>query len=444
MGGQRKLILDPNPMAGSCRKSVKRYVNHLQSGKLVVPSSNFQLLFISDKCFENQLVKTFGQLCSLNISRLHLDFLKMTPMISKPVTDFLASLQNLKHLTIGCLKVENRDENEAKNASEADAEGDTVKIPLPHTFKNLKRLKITRYQESSSDLRHYVWNFIEDCFQTLEYLAFPPLLPYRTPSMLFTYTQEGVLCITKLIERRAQEFPNQKNLQSLDLGRCQEPYWGRGYDDFFNLIRCCVTNNVKVLNFNSDFLKGRGRVFANYVSQSVASINGLTGSMFLLHLPNLEILTIQTKNFSFPTNAILFQKWAHLRKLQLTIYSQPNLVFKNASQQLLDFIFVGEKREEMKILELDFISNKGCEEIIMYPHPASIFDSCPNLTTLTLQRWPGTTNLDIAMMWTGLPLLEQLRVIDCPNMEYISFVGEDKSQPTFLQLKSKFLLKLVN
>lgn len=432
-GGMRKLRLDPTSES-SQQHSVTRYVNHLKSGNLCVPSTNFYLIFKDDTCFENQPVKTLSELCGRNITRLHLDHLTMDPMISKSLADFLEPLQNLAHLTIGCFLVKNMDETDT---------ADENKISVPRTFKNLKSLTVISYQEPFGD-SHVIWQFIEDCCQNLEYLAYPPLIPYRTPSILFTYIQEGVRCIIKLIEKRAREFPDQQNLQSLDLGRCQEPYWGRGYDDFFSLVRCCADNNVKILNLNSDFLKGRGRAFADLVSRSVTSIWGITGSMFLLHLPILEKLTIEVRNFSIPTNPILLQKWARVRELHLTIFSHPNKVTKISSQYLLDFIFVGETRAEMENLTLSFISRKGYENSILCPHPASMVATCPNLKHLSLEKWPGINNLDIAMLWTGLPLLETLSLINCPALDYVAFVGEDDSQPAFLQLKSKYLLKFVD
>lgn len=244
-----------------------------------------------------------------------------------------------------------------------------------------------------------------------------------------------------------------------------QPNFRLNSTSFYELITLCTENgnDVKLQNVDGNFIDAvmlldnsvEGALgCVEKINKIVKSVRNVGEEVVKLELPLLEQLQIpedQEWGFSLyhscmPSGEYQRPEWTNLKKLELHMSGRElgkNIDGKRGlSREILDFFFVGIKREKMEELTLGFKPNYQMrvtkDENIPFPKMKDVMDCCPNLTILKISFWPGS-NKAISMLWSGLPLLEELTLDSCKNLGNVAFVGADKEKPTFFRLKSKQL-----
>lgn len=307
--------------------------------------------------------------------------------------------------------------------------------------ENLKKLKINEVHIPGDDLPDrvdYVSKLYEYCDKS-EYLKHPLYRHAETGSVILNFGLFNDIShiIYGTDEERAQ------NLKVYDLSSFRYEwkypmvvlYFVRYFmpivtERGFKLLGV-DTNYLAELQYNNlDEINQLGRCL-----QSITNVNGL---MFAIQdAPFIEEIDINSTTKCSLVGydvAVDANRWPNLKKLSMCVDSG-HLERGERINNLYDHLF-GANNTHHQLTQLTMFF-EGVSSGGVCPSAAAIVSSCPNVKKLELKNWPGT-NKALSKLWAGLHNLEQVCLNNCLEMGNVAFVGEDKGNPVFLGLHSKF------
>lgn len=417
--------------------------------------------------FDNENVAKFLKVYGDQVSSLHVRMISTCPTGHERT--FYEGLTNLTSLKIDTL---GRNENKEESIWETipnPFNGLRVIHPiidLPDSFSTLKSLSVNVSQNNKrkkpiSERRMFTFNVasLHKCLQ-LEEIS----VALASNTSLFTdlYLADLFHAIRRCVRKRAFKFPDQDNLKFVDFSACSNIGKGiirRTSPTFMELCQQLASEGVQVKNVRADLFQAFHPLLYDHsiISSVVESLEGLHPAVLRVQLPNLKSLSIDTwtqASLHHGENLPYLTQWPALKKLRLWVQTKKLRGLTRKGEELpatpvttLYKILFGTCRPSLESLSLLYGSkmlDTWSNENFAHPSIPSIISSCPNITKLVLYNFPEVDNIVFSKLWSGLALLEEVRIVKCKHLGDQGFIGEDEARPTFFQLKRKFIQKSIS
>lgn len=397
--------------------------------------------------FENDDVVEFASNYGKKVSKLRIG--KFSTVLLGNERIFYAKLVNLKSLVIESIASDGDNElilcREICDNEDIENEDENVKTPYPDTVLNVMSV---RFNYDAANFCAFSYAFSNVVF--VSYLK-------KIESLGQTFWPK--LCSSKNVGFGSFLDSVMQSLYSFEMKEYDMSY-------FFDLDRNIIsTNCAKILEFlltcftlkvnltgvDAYLLEVVMPIEVNRFETNILSMRNICGTAQHMNLESLEEIDIQTSRSSISKECEV-NAFVKLKSLKIVIDSNfvqkicffgNGVVLTNSgnatTKDLLNYFFVKFKRPTLKEVFLSFDDefvrkNGNCREGLPFVKIVQLSNCCPNLTRLTLCRYPGT-NKSITTLFTSLNCLQDICFDSCTSLGNVAFIGLDVKNPCCLQLR---------